>query len=147
MVCPRGTPLTVSITTWLCARLSVRGLSDVGADARLGTSPVAVDGWKTSRCFDRCRTGTACRADPRETVGRWHRRSGRQTKLLDCRTLRDKTSIQLVSAADREPNDLVLASVARREGADFLLRGEVMENSRRLTSDGKHEDDKPEDDP
>jgi tetratricopeptide (TPR) repeat protein len=63
------------------------------------------------------------------------RDSGRQTRLVDCRELQGSTSVQLVSATDQEPNDLVLASIARREGADFLLRGEVMENQR--MGDGK----------
>ena len=55
---------------------------------------------------------------------------GRQTTLVDYAALQEKSEIQLVSATDDEPNDLALASVSRREGAEFLLRGEVMEGSR-----------------
>lgn len=53
---------------------------------------------------------------------------GRRTTLVDADTLRSKSQIRLVSATDDEPNDLALASLARRQGFDYLLRGEVMES-------------------
>lgn len=51
---------------------------------------------------------------------------GRETILVDAAGLQAKSEIQLVSASDAEPNDVALASVARKDGADFLLRGEVI---------------------
>jgi hypothetical protein len=56
------------------------------------------------------------------------RDSGRETTLIDAASLQSKTKIRLVSATDDQPNDLALASVARREGVDYVLRGEVIEN-------------------
>jgi len=53
--------------------------------------------------------------------------SGRQVMLVDYQTLRAESEVQLVSAIDDEVNDVALASLARRAGADFLLRGEVFE--------------------
>ena len=52
---------------------------------------------------------------------------GRETSLIDAMTLQGKSEIQLVSASDSEPNDVALASVAKREGAEFLLRGEIIQ--------------------
>lgn len=52
---------------------------------------------------------------------------GQNVSLVDYRTLTDDRDIQLVSAFDDEVNDVALASVARRSGADFLLRGEVFQ--------------------
>ena len=42
------------------------------------------------------------------------RDDGRQTHLVDYRALQNQAEIQLVSASDREPNDVAIASVARR---------------------------------
>lgn len=53
--------------------------------------------------------------------------SGRQVMLVDYQTLRAESDVQLVSAIDDEVNDLALASLARRAGASFVLRGEVFE--------------------
>lgn len=64
---------------------------------------------------------------------------GRQTNLVDYRTLQDRSEIQLVSSTDDEPNDLVLASVARREGAEFLLRGEVIESRHAMSERTEHD--------
>lgn len=55
------------------------------------------------------------------------RDTGRITTLVDADGLQGKTQIRLLGATD-QPNDLALASVSRREGADFLLRGEVIED-------------------
>ena len=55
------------------------------------------------------------------------RDAGRETTFVDGESLQANAEIQLVSATD-EPNDLVLASAARRDGADFMLRGEVIED-------------------
>lgn len=64
--------------------------------------------------------------------------AGRQLTLVDARQLQDETQIQLVSSTDHEPNDVALAAVARREGFDYLLRGEVLSepprSQRRSTS-------------
>lgn len=67
------------------------------------------------------------------------RDSGRQTTLVDSNALENKSEIQLVSATDDEPSDLALASVARREGMEFLLRGEVMEGSQKAAEGGDHD--------
>lgn len=52
---------------------------------------------------------------------------GQNVKLVDYQTLATDDTIQLVSAHDDEVNDVALASLARRSGADFLLRGEVFQ--------------------
>lgn len=39
---------------------------------------------------------------------------------------RRKSGIQLVSAVEEVPNDLAVASVARHQGVDYVLRGEVI---------------------
>ena len=54
--------------------------------------------------------------------------AGRAFVIVDAESFQEKTQIRLVSASDDEINDLAIASVARREGADFLLRGEVIED-------------------
>jgi hypothetical protein len=56
------------------------------------------------------------------------RDAGRATALVDASSLRDSAEIRLVSATDAEPNDVAIASAARREGIDCVLRGEVIEN-------------------
>lgn len=56
------------------------------------------------------------------------RDAGRATKLIDAESLGRQSEIQLVSAIDDQPNDLALAAVARRQGIDYLLRGEVIED-------------------
>jgi hypothetical protein len=53
---------------------------------------------------------------------------GRSTQIVDAASLQNRTEIQLVSASDQEVNDLAVAAVARRQGGDFLLRGEVIED-------------------
>lgn len=52
---------------------------------------------------------------------------GRRVELVDYQTLKRGAAVQLVSATDQEVNDVALASLARRSGAHFLLRGEVFE--------------------
>ena len=64
---------------------------------------------------------------------------GRQTTLVDSNALQNNSGIQLVSATDDEPSDVALASVARREGVEFLLRGEVMEGSETATDSDDHD--------
>lgn len=54
--------------------------------------------------------------------------AGRATTLVNASNLKDTAEIRLVSATDAEPNDVALASAARREGIDFVLRGEVIED-------------------
>ena len=53
---------------------------------------------------------------------------GRNIMLVDYRSLSEQGEVKLVSATDEQVNDLALASLARRSGADFLLRGEVIES-------------------
>lgn len=53
---------------------------------------------------------------------------GRATHLVPAESLEQKSKIQLVSTTDQRPNDLALASVARKEGYDFVLRGEIVED-------------------
>ena len=67
------------------------------------------------------------------------RDSGRQTTLLDIHALQNESEIQLVSATEDEPSDVALASVARREGVAFLLRGEVMEGSQETADQDQHD--------
>lgn len=64
---------------------------------------------------------------------------GRHTQMIDFRVLQAKTEIQLVSATNDEPNDLALAWVARNEGANYLLRGEIIEG-RGGASDANRQD-------
>ena len=52
---------------------------------------------------------------------------GRRMELVGADALQAKTQIQLVSHTDDQPNDLALVSVARREGFDFMLRGEIIQ--------------------
>ncbi|TWT83271.1 hypothetical protein CA13_47360 [Planctomycetes bacterium CA13] len=73
-------------------------------------------------------------AGPEEIANRIHEKllsspptdTGRQVKLVDSNQLQAKTAIQLVSAIDDQTSDVALASVARREGYDYMLRGEVL---------------------
>lgn len=55
---------------------------------------------------------------------------GRQTRLISSDVLQDKSQIQLAAASKVETSDIVLASVARSEGYDYVLRGEVLEDRR-----------------
>ncbi len=51
---------------------------------------------------------------------------GRATSLIAAEAVPKLETIRLVSAFDDEPNDVVLASMSRESGADFLWRGEVI---------------------
>lgn len=53
---------------------------------------------------------------------------GRGTQLVDFNSLQSRSPIQLVSGTNSEPNDVALASVARNEAIDYVLRGEIMED-------------------
>lgn len=66
--------------------------------------------------------------------------AGRQLELMDYQSLPASDLIQLVSLIEDEPNDLALASVARRNGAQYLLRGELIE-TRRATGRKEEEAD------
>ncbi len=59
------------------------------------------------------------------------RDAGRETELVDFATLQSRTDLQLVSATDDQPSDLAIASVARREGIDYVLRGEILKDCTR----------------
>ncbi len=140
MVCPRGISLPVTLTAWLC-------IACLGAGCRLSV-PMHV--WEPPQLQSTVgkRVIVSTVAGPEHLALRIREKllamapsdSGRQIQLVDCQALQESSPIQLVSATDQEPSDIVLASVARREGADFLLRGEVMENQR------AGDDETPEDD-
>ena len=62
--------------------------------------------------------------------------SGRQLTMVSLEQMRayescapagDNSTIQLVSALEEIPNDLAIASVARHQGLDYVLRGEVIQ--------------------
>lgn len=57
---------------------------------------------------------------------------GCETKLIGAQSLEDKSQIKLAAASDGETSDVVLASVARDEGYQYVLRGELLKD-RRLT--------------
>ncbi len=65
------------------------------------------------------------------------RDAGRETELVDAKSLQPKTHIQLVSATDQAPNDVALAAVARREEIDFVLRGEILADRYASHRDGE----------
>ncbi len=71
--------------------------------------------------------GTLVRSIRRKLFDLAPQEPGQKVMLVDYQTLRSGSEIQLVSATDHEVNDVALASLARRAGADFLLRGEVFE--------------------
>ena len=54
---------------------------------------------------------------------------GRATKLVPSSDLQSKTQIQLVNFEDEQPSDVALAAVARREGFDYMLHGQVVKSS------------------
>ena len=58
---------------------------------------------------------------------------GRQMTMVGAGEMQRGSEIQLVSADDL-PNDLAVASVARRRGIDYLLRGEVISGRNRSVS-------------
>lgn len=64
--------------------------------------------------------------------------AGRATTLVDAAALQDAAEVLLVSADDAEPNDVALAAAARKEGLDYVLRGEVIED-RHVRPDGKQD--------
>jgi tetratricopeptide (TPR) repeat protein len=66
--------------------------------------------------------------------------AGRQFELMDYQSLPAGDLVQLVSLIEDEPNDLALASIARRNGAQYLLRGEVIE-TRSAKGQGEQEAD------
>ncbi|WP_146600920.1 tetratricopeptide repeat protein [Novipirellula aureliae] len=51
---------------------------------------------------------------------------GRSLELVDYEKLQAHSTIQLVSAIDDQTSDVALASAARRQGYDYILRGEVL---------------------
>jgi len=54
------------------------------------------------------------------------RERGRKLELVDYEKLQAHSTIQLVSAIDDQASDVALASAARRQGYDYILRGEVL---------------------
>ena len=63
--------------------------------------------------------------------------AGRTTTLLAVKDLEDDSKIELASVDDQPSNDLVLASLARENGFDYTLRGEILEDRGRRLIDGK----------
>lgn len=55
---------------------------------------------------------------------------GRSTTLISPDDLNSKTGVQLVSAIENQRSDVALASLARRQGIGYLLRGEVLPDRR-----------------
>ena len=55
---------------------------------------------------------------------------GRNTTLISPDALNSYSDIQLVSAIDNQRSDVALASLARRQGIGYLLRGEVLPDRR-----------------
>ncbi len=56
--------------------------------------------------------------------------AGRETKLIASNLLADKSRVRLTAANNTETSDVVVASVARAEGYDYVLRGEVLQDRR-----------------
>lgn len=57
----------------------------------------------------------------------------RKTTIAPSTVLQQNEAIRLVSATDDEPSDIALASAARGEGFDYVLRGEVIKERGRQT--------------
>lgn len=55
------------------------------------------------------------------------RDAGRQLHCIDTRALQDTQTIRLVSAVEGETSDIADLSLARRQGVDFLLTGEIIQ--------------------
>lgn len=54
--------------------------------------------------------------------------TGRVSQLVDSAQIQRRANIQLVSAIGQQPSDLAVASMSRQEDADFILRGEIIED-------------------
>lgn len=55
---------------------------------------------------------------------------GRQTELVPVDELNQQSPVRLVSAVDHQHSDIALSSLARRQGFDFVLRGELLPDRR-----------------
>ena len=64
---------------------------------------------------------------------------GRSIQCIDARSLQDNQTIRLVSAVEGETSDIANLSLARRQGVDFLLTGEIIRQSEasRMTLTGE----------
>ncbi len=51
---------------------------------------------------------------------------GREVTLVDAKMLPPTSGVQLASASGEDANDVVTASLARRDNYDYLLRGEIL---------------------
>ena len=80
----------------------------------------------------------------RQLLGQAPKDPGRQLTMVSLEEMvayesrdhaRPKNAIQLVSAVEETPNDLVVASVARDQGIDYVLRGEVIQQRHAFQSD------------
>jgi tetratricopeptide (TPR) repeat protein len=100
---PTGSPIFV----WIPPRIE----STVGH--RIAISEIAGDEKLSEKIHEQLFTSV-----PRDT--------GRMLSFIDAGNLQERSPIQLASYADEGTNDVVLASVARNEGIDYLLRGEIL---------------------
>ncbi|MGV3486138.1 MAG: hypothetical protein ACO1RT_17100, partial [Planctomycetaceae bacterium] len=74
------------------------------------------------------------------------RDNGRVLHCVDTRSLRDDRTIRLVSAIEGETSDIADLSMARRQGIDFLLSGEIIRQpsqSRKLLHQAQQSGDVP----
>ncbi len=55
--------------------------------------------------------------------------TGRATTIVQASELQQDSTLQLVSATDSQPSDVAVASAARRQGFDYVLRGEVLQQA------------------
>ena len=117
LVCSSGCRTTVPIHAWAAPQLA----SAVGKQ-------VALAGVEGPREL----------AEPlqRQLLSQTPKDSGRQLTLVSleqmvayesCNPAGSGSKIQLVSAFEKTPNDLAIASVARDQGLDYVLRGEVIQ--------------------
>ena len=67
------------------------------------------------------------------------RDTGRATQLVDAQALQSDSPIRLVSANDVEMSDVALAPVARRNGFDMMLHGQLIDSGSNLAEQGFRE--------
>lgn len=56
---------------------------------------------------------------------------GRTTTIVESKDLRSDSMVRLASATELESSDVTLASVAKHQDVDFLLRGEILSESKK----------------
>ncbi len=68
------------------------------------------------------------------------RDQGRSFQCIDARSLQDNQTIRLVSATEGETSDIANLSLARRQGVDFLLTGEILPQSPAARTTQQHQE-------